>query len=170
MRRLGWGMLIVGCILLAIVFNLDTSVSVGEHGRVNNLGLMNEKQNYLILSIAIIFVGIGLLVAGMKDSKKLSSQAPGRTRNCPFCAEEILAQAVVCKYCNRDVPELDRLDNVWIREEDKGARVDAGSSRSKGEIITIGIFVLMTIGALGGGEWLMAFICSVLAAVVIFRL
>jgi hypothetical protein len=27
-------------------------------------------------------------------------------RPCPFCAEPILAQAVVCKHCGRDVPPL----------------------------------------------------------------
>jgi rubrerythrin len=26
------------------------------------------------------------------------------SRPCPWCAEEILAQAIVCKHCGRDVP------------------------------------------------------------------
>ena len=31
---------------------------------------------------------------------------PKQTRDCPFCAETILAKAIVCRYCNRDLPPL----------------------------------------------------------------
>jgi len=29
-------------------------------------------------------------------------------RKCPFCAELIKAEAIVCKHCGRDLPEEDR--------------------------------------------------------------
>jgi hypothetical protein len=31
-------------------------------------------------------------------------------RKCPFCAELIKAEAKVCRYCNRDVPVVQRID------------------------------------------------------------
>lgn len=31
------------------------------------------------------------------------------TRQCPFCAEEIKAQAIVCKHCGRDVPKAESI-------------------------------------------------------------
>jgi hypothetical protein len=30
--------------------------------------------------------------------------ARGETRKCPFCAELIKSEAVVCRFCGRDVP------------------------------------------------------------------
>lgn len=34
------------------------------------------------------------------------SDAPREERDCPFCAERILARAKVCKHCGREVPPL----------------------------------------------------------------
>ena len=39
-------------------------------------------------------------------AKSRSEALPRRDRPCPFCAEQILAQAVVCKHCKRDVTPL----------------------------------------------------------------
>lgn len=32
-----------------------------------------------------------------------AEQAAEPTKRCPFCAEEILAQAIVCKHCGREL-------------------------------------------------------------------
>ena len=32
-----------------------------------------------------------------------------QTKECPFCAETVLAAATVCRYCNRDLPSLAKL-------------------------------------------------------------
>ena len=37
-----------------------------------------------------------------KDERALAS---GRSMKCPFCAEVIKAEAVVCRHCQRDIPE-----------------------------------------------------------------
>ena len=66
MKYLGNLMSIVGFILLAIAIKMKTSVAVdypngNEFGlpeRVNNLGLMADKQNYLIVSSVFIIVGL----------------------------------------------------------------------------------------------------------------
>ncbi len=40
---------------------MDTSVSSG-YGRVNNIGLMNDKQNYVIVSVGAVFLGFFMIV------------------------------------------------------------------------------------------------------------
>ena len=49
-----------GVLLLVYALSMDVSVSSG-FGRVNNIGLMNDRQNYLIIAGIMILAGIGLL-------------------------------------------------------------------------------------------------------------
>jgi len=40
-----------------------------------------------------------------------------KARICPFCREKISREALVCRYCKRDLPELNgrqRASMVWI--------------------------------------------------------
>jgi hypothetical protein len=48
------------------------------------------------------------------------SEAPRDERECPWCAELILARARVCKHCGRDVTPLERLDRVPNSKEGSG--------------------------------------------------
>jgi len=75
-----WGnlLLVFGILLGLFALSVDTSVSVdypdgnplGLPERVNNLGLMNEKQNYLIFSGILALIGIILIVSGGKTEPK----------------------------------------------------------------------------------------------------
>jgi hypothetical protein len=57
MKRFGLILLIVGGLVLVTAFAMDTSVDTGAGGRVHNIGLMNEKQNTLLLGAALAIVG-----------------------------------------------------------------------------------------------------------------
>lgn len=71
---LGWLLLIGGLIGLGYGMTIDTTVETGgEHlgfgvtiprQRIHNVGLMNEKQNTLIVSGVIALVGVVLVFAG----------------------------------------------------------------------------------------------------------
>ena len=37
---------------------------------------------------------------------KQQQESEGRTRKCPYCAEFIKPDAVVCKHCSRDLPDF----------------------------------------------------------------
>lgn len=66
------------CLLLAL--NMSTTVTTGERTfgnftvpsmTVNNLGLMQDKQNYIIVSAVFLILGVGIfLIAPKNDSKE----------------------------------------------------------------------------------------------------
>ncbi|HDR2338884.1 TPA: hypothetical protein QCH56_004141 [Enterobacter roggenkampii] len=61
MRNLGWLLSLGGVALGVFALLMDVSVPVGDGSRVNNIGLMAERQNYLIVA-AVLFIG-GILLA-----------------------------------------------------------------------------------------------------------
>jgi len=97
MRKSGITILIIGLLGLIFTLNLDTTVSTYS-GRVHNIGLMNDKNNFLILFISMIMAGLFLFYKNKTPSSKTQL-----TRICPYCAEEIKVQAIVCRHCSRNV-------------------------------------------------------------------
>ena len=71
-KTLGWVLLVVGLIWLFVASAKDTTVAAGTDGseRWHNVGLMNEKQNQMILAGVISVVGVGLVVAGYGSGKR----------------------------------------------------------------------------------------------------
>jgi hypothetical protein len=59
MRLLGFLLIAVGVIGTLFALNMDVSVSAGFGlGSVNNIGLMDDRRNYLILSGMVVIVGV----------------------------------------------------------------------------------------------------------------
>lgn len=110
MKQIGVIGLIIGICLFFVGFSMDTSVDSGtSFGRVNNIGLMKDQQNIIIFSgfLAVISTLILVFSGGEKASSKsqaVSKQISG-SRKCPFCAEFVKIEAVICRFCQKELPE-----------------------------------------------------------------
>jgi hypothetical protein len=114
MRTLGGLLIAGGLVWLGIVSQMDTSVAVpggGAYGlpdRVQNLSLMEQKRTHLMLSIGCVVVGTLLIGFGQirrRDDDDWEENE-GDYRQCPFCAEEVRAEAVICKHCRSELPAV----------------------------------------------------------------
>ena len=70
-EKIGEALVIIGIILMVFSLNMDTSVE-SVYGRVENIGLLNKKQNWIIISSVLFLAGIIItiyknLIKHMKD-------------------------------------------------------------------------------------------------------
>lgn len=122
MRFIGLLMFVAGIILLGIAFTMDTSVptnysSGNEFGlpeRVNNIGLMADKQNYLIFGALLTILGVITII---KYDKKIEKEESEKV--CPKCAEKVKKNALVCRFCGNSFEEDE------AEEEEENFTMDA---------------------------------------------
>lgn len=109
MKGLGIFALVVGVSWVIFALSMDVSVSTGM-GRVNNLGLMADRQVHTIVGGMITLAGLIMLIFGGKISTSTASiPAEMDARPCPFFAETIKNAAVKCKHCGSDVEQTLRV-------------------------------------------------------------
>lgn len=78
MKYIGFIICIAGIALLGYAFNMDTSVAVDYPGgnnydlpdRVNNIGLIADKQNYMIFGGVLFILGIVTIYTYDDKAKK----------------------------------------------------------------------------------------------------
>lgn len=141
-KNLGICLIIAGAIWGIIAFNMKTSIETERRTigsgiyslnipsqSVHNLDLADQRRNHLIGAGITLLSGVLLFGFGSTLSVKETSQVPpvsnnqksvvdmqDTNRKCPFCAETIKQEAVVCRFCNRDVPKVDLVALKYISD------------------------------------------------------
>lgn len=103
MRNVGYFLLVVGMLCIVGALAMDVSVSTGAR-RVNNIGLMADRQNYILIGGLMLLVGAVMAIGGKRQTGIVGSYSDGRA--CPICAETIRCAAVKCKHCGSDVDSV----------------------------------------------------------------
>lgn len=114
MRGIGIAILVLGGLIIVGAMAMDVSVPSGM-GRVNNLGLMADRQNYLIVGGVVLIAGLLILLLGQRQPAH-GQQSDLDARPCPLCAETIRSAAIKCKHCGADVQPVApaRLVEGWV--------------------------------------------------------
>lgn len=68
--------------------------------------LHTSRTGIVVLNLLLGWTLIGWIVAlvwAYSGPDNRDAPSADATRRCPYCAEQILAAAIVCKHCSRDV-------------------------------------------------------------------
>lgn len=112
MRNFGYFVLVVGMLCIVGALAMDVSVSSGAR-RVNNIGLMAERQNFILIGGLMLLIGVIMAVAGKRQIDAVTSSNHGRA--CPICAETIKLAAVKCRHCGSEVESIDHANGCDTR-------------------------------------------------------
>ena len=69
----------------------------------------NSKNRDVLgwLFLGILFGIFALAAVLILPALPASEMAPDNTRNCPYCAELVKKEAVICKHCGKEIPAIE---------------------------------------------------------------
>lgn len=131
MKQVGLIIIVLGLLGLCFSYSMNTTVTTESKSlgygievpsmTVNNIGLIEDRRNAMLVSGIATIIGVILFVAGTLQEGKIEplSTYTNYHRKCPFCAELIKEDAVICRFCNRDLPAYIQPTEVEAEERGK---------------------------------------------------
>lgn len=123
MRNFGAILAVVGLVWGILAFNMPTTVktqgeTIGSGDftidvpslEVYNLSLSERRNTQLLISGLLVVIGTVLF--GFGSIRRSSFMSAEDSRKCPFCAELVKAEAIICKHCGKDISVLNDKSSV----------------------------------------------------------
>lgn len=141
MKVLGLALAAAGVVWGSVAFNMPTSVEVSgisglyQRGEVFNLDLAERRRTHLYIAGALFVSGV--LLTGIGALRHRPAKALENSRQCPFCAEEVRTEAIICKHCGKDLPKV-AAGTEAVAEETLIEAVERGSWASVSRLLQQG--------------------------------
>jgi hypothetical protein len=126
MKTVGWLLLLVGVIVGIYALSMEVTVAGFGEDRVNNIGLMSDRQNYLI--IAGILSVIGAIILITQKSKEGEPQPSLSDRD---KLKKLLNQYQLWRRENLDPTTLKRMESINERRKKLGLTTKGDSDPEK---------------------------------------
>ena len=78
----------------AVIFSILGAIVAGFKGR--------SIIGWFIVCFLTGLIGFVLLIA-LPKNEVIAQLDDNNSKKCPFCAERVLLEAIVCKHCNREI-------------------------------------------------------------------
>lgn len=112
MKGVGGLLIGIGCVALLISWGVDTTVETGgevigygahstyvPRSRVHNIGLVEQRRNYLMISSLVTVVGVLLFGFGTLAENQAKATQPPSGPRCPKCNGVLEGTPELCKHC-----------------------------------------------------------------------